>query len=66
MNQENVFCVTPQQGHSTPQDFGKLGSKGLNRIALQPNGALWKLHIAAGDSPGAFLLHSVHELYVQR
>lgn len=46
--------------------WGKLGSKELNDVALQPNCALWKLHIAAGDSPGAFLLHPVYELYVQR
>lgn len=57
--------------HSTARtqqnsDFGKLGSKELNDMAPQPNCALWTLHIAAGNSPGAFLLHPAYELYVQR
>lgn len=66
MNQENAFYLTPQQGQSETQILAKLQSQELNDMALQPSCALWKLHIAAGDSPGAFLLPSVCELYVQR
>lgn len=66
MNQEKrllCHCITRTQQNS---DFGKLRSKELNDMALQPNCALWKLRIAAGDAPGAFLLRSVYELYVHR
>lgn len=62
-----LFCDTPGQGQTQQNlDFGKLRSKELNDMALNHNCALWKLHVAAGDSPGIFLLNSVYEPYVQR
>lgn len=44
--------------------FITLESNELNEMALQPNCALWKLHIA-GEPPGPFLL-LMYEVRVQR